>query len=138
MSSTPRRKTIAVDFDGVLHSYSSGWHGVLTIADPPVRGAIEWLTAAVARYKVVIHTARLLNGTLEGETTPGPHKVIAAIEQWLAHHDCPLEVVDQFNWHTGCGKPHAHVYLDDRGLCFDGVFPSFEIIDNFKPWNKQG
>ena len=34
---------ICVDFDGVIHSYKSGWRGVAVIPDPPVPGAIEWL-----------------------------------------------------------------------------------------------
>src|SRR5690348_3599913 len=34
---------ICVDFDGVVHSYSSGWKGVSVIPDPPVPGAIEWI-----------------------------------------------------------------------------------------------
>ena len=34
---------ICVDFDGVIHSYKSGWKGVANIPDPPVKGAIKWL-----------------------------------------------------------------------------------------------
>jgi hypothetical protein len=37
--------TICVDFDGVLHSYASGWKGAGVVADGPVDGAIEWLNA---------------------------------------------------------------------------------------------
>ena len=34
---------ICVDFDGVIHSYTSGWKGIDVIPDDPVPGAIEWL-----------------------------------------------------------------------------------------------
>ena len=39
---------LAIDFDGVLHSYSSGWKGSRNIPDPPVDGAIEWLNGLVS------------------------------------------------------------------------------------------
>ena len=38
---------LCIDFDGVLHSYSSGWKGARNIPDPPVTGAIEWLDSLV-------------------------------------------------------------------------------------------
>ena len=31
-------KTVVFDFDGVVHSYTSGWQGEDTIPDPPVPG----------------------------------------------------------------------------------------------------
>lgn len=37
------KPTICIDFDGVLHSYESGWQGIAVIPDSPVKGAIEWL-----------------------------------------------------------------------------------------------
>ena len=45
---------ICVDFDGVLHSYTSGWRGAGNIPDPPVDGALEWLIDAVEGGKVQI------------------------------------------------------------------------------------
>ena len=38
-----KRPVICIDFDGVLHSYTSGWQGMSKASDPPVDGAIEWL-----------------------------------------------------------------------------------------------
>lgn len=37
------KKILCLDFDGVLHSYSSGWQGPRNIPDPPVPGALEFL-----------------------------------------------------------------------------------------------
>ena len=41
----PRRgpAIVCLDFDGVIHSYSSGWKGPREIPDPPVPGAIRWI-----------------------------------------------------------------------------------------------
>jgi hypothetical protein len=36
-------KVVSVDFDGVIHSYSSGWRGPRCIPDPPVPGAFDFL-----------------------------------------------------------------------------------------------
>ena len=40
------RPILCVDFDGVIHSYTSGWEGIDMIPDPPVEGAIKWLWRA--------------------------------------------------------------------------------------------
>lgn len=37
---------LCVDFDGVIHSYASGWTKTDTVADDPVPGAIGWLYSA--------------------------------------------------------------------------------------------
>ena len=49
---------LCLDFDGVLHSYSSGWQGPRTIPDSPVRGAIEFLAEAVQVFEVHIFSSR--------------------------------------------------------------------------------
>ena len=37
------KKTVVFDFDGVIHSYTSGWKGETNIPDPPVDGIQEAL-----------------------------------------------------------------------------------------------
>lgn len=51
---------ISVDFDGVIHSYSSGWKGAHRIPDPPVDGAIKWLYDMFCedRVRVAIFSSR--------------------------------------------------------------------------------
>lgn len=119
-----RRDTICVDFDGVLHSYSSGWKGGTVIPDPPVPGAIEWLARAHERYELAILSTR----TRESGAAD-------AMRAWLRAHGLAPEIVERISFPRS--KPSARVYIDDRGWRFEGTFPSLEEIDAFEPWNKR-
>jgi hypothetical protein len=114
--------TIAVDCDGVLHSYTSPWENAHTISDPPVEGAIEWLNTITDRLNVVIHTTR-------GETAEG----CAAVLQWLREYG--YTGPDLIVTHE---KPPALVYLDDRAVRFEGpgTFPTADDVFKLRPWNK--
>lgn len=50
-------RTVAVDFDGVIHLYSRGWFDG-TIYDPPVPGTLEALAHLQAEFAVFVHTTR--------------------------------------------------------------------------------
>lgn len=123
----PKRKTIALDFDGPVHSYLSGWTGEIPV-DPPVRGAREFIAAQrAAGTRVVVHTCRALT----------PRGLQGTID-WLARHGIEVDEVT-------ATKPHANVYIDDRAHRFDGDWskaaaaidarphrPEFEGVD-FQP-----
>ena len=49
---------LCVDFDGVIHSYTSPWAGVEVIPDPPVPGALRWLWKATEWFDVQIYSSR--------------------------------------------------------------------------------
>lgn len=95
-------KTICLDFDGVVHSYRSGWKGETNIPDPPIHGVREAIRHLRKRYRVVIHSAR--SGTEEG---------CMAIRQWLQRHDIEVDDVCRT-------KPPAIAYVDDRAIPFNG------------------
>ncbi len=97
-----QRRTICLDFDGVLHSYRSGWQGAESIPDPPIHGTDKALMRLRQEYRVVIHSARC--ATQAGRT---------AIQQWLDKHGI---LVDEICEH----KPPAMLYIDDRGIRFEG------------------
>ena len=55
MAESSFKPTVVFDFDGVIHSYTSGWKGTTEIPDPPVPGireAIEHIR--LAGYRVVV------------------------------------------------------------------------------------
>lgn len=119
-------KILCIDFDGVLHSYTSGWQGADVVADPPVPGAIEWLKELVHsfKYHVNIYSSR---SRQEGG--------IQAMANWLFENGIDRDTMNLLRWPIE--KPAAYLTIDDRAICFNGIFPSQDEIDNFKPWNKK-
>lgn len=120
-----------MDFDGVLHSYSSPWVNAETIPDAPVPGAIDFLIEAQRFFNVAIYSSR-----------SGQSGGIAAMQTWLrqaALEQYDDEVTDtlmqNIEWPTQ--KPPAFLTLDDRVMQFDGVWPTMPALLNFQPWNRK-
>ena len=123
---------LCLDFDGVIHSYKSGWKGARNIPDDPVPGALGFMAQRlVDGWDVVVHSSR-------ARSVGG----ISAMRAWLKRHaggmwwDSPagsgLENVRFVRW-----KPAALVTIDDRSICFDGTWPSETDLRGFRPWNKR-
>ena len=114
------KQTVVFDFDGVIHSYTSGWIGPACIPDPPVPGIKEAIAEIrAAGYEVVVVSTRC--ATTEGH---------GAVRAWLIDHEIEVDAVKM-------EKPPAIVYIDDRAICFDGKPESLlGKIREFKPWNK--
>ena len=119
-----RKPTLCLDFDGVLHSYTSGWKGADVIPDPPVAGAIEFIRDALASFQVAIYSSR--------SSEPGG---ILAMQDWLVKHGLDGSVFCQIEWPTS--KPPAFLTIDDRALTFDGTWPRVADLLAFQPWNKR-
>jgi len=121
-----KKKIVVVDFDGVLHSYSSGWQGANVVADPPVPGAIKWLGRMVRddRFEIYILSSR--NHQDGG---------IEAMYDWLADNGLSAKSLDKLRWPLR--KPAAFLTIDDRGWRFEGAFPSPDEIADFRPWWKR-
>ncbi len=105
--------TIAVDFDGVIHTYSRGWQDG-TIYDPPIPGALEGLRTLMARDAVFVFTSRNTE----------------QVADWLFEHgefnitwEPPGEAICEF-WNVRDRilvtnrKLPATAYLDDRAVRF--------------------
>lgn len=124
------KPTLCVDFDGVLHSYTSRWTGAGVVSDPPVEGAIDFLREAVKHFKVSIYSSR--------SSDPAG---IAAMQSWLrgfVAHDRDgqdMGFLDLIEYPTH--KPAAFLTIDDRAYLFEGTFPKPESLLSFKPWNKR-
>lgn len=127
-----RKPILCVDFDGVIHLYSSGWQGVDVIPDGPVPGAMNFLAAAQAFFDVVIYSSR-------SKSEDGWQAMNAAVDRWL-HDALPEAEADMVfaDLDFAHEKPAAFLTIDDRAVCFTGTFPSVSDLLAFKPWNKKG
>lgn len=156
------KKTICLDFDGVVHSFDSGWKGPRKIDDLIVPGAINFMADLIcADFEVAILSARsgAIGGRramkkwlydqvvtfLENERamkTPAIHKLLteegaASYEPWynVVRDTAQKLVYKQIKWPRH--KPPAVVYIDDRAHLFTGKWPSIDELKDFRPWNKQ-
>ena len=127
-------KILCVDFDGVIHSYISGWQGADEIPDPPVMGAMKWLADIIFNnldYSISIYSSR--SKEPEG---------IKAMKEWMRKHirdtgyddDNCVYILGKISYPTQ--KPPAYLTIDDRAICFRGTFPSIQEMNNFIAWNK--
>lgn len=103
-------RNICVDFDGVLNNYE-GWKGEDELYTPR-EDAYYFLGMLSQKYKVIIHTTR------------NSEKV----KEWLKKYR-----MDKFVSDITSNKVPAMIYIDDRGLKFNGDFvETLKQIENFK------
>ena len=129
-----RKPILCLDFDGVCHSYTSGWKGADVIPDDAVPGLFEFLEQAAPVFDIQVFSSRSLQ-----------HGGIEAMQVWFYEQ--------RKKWRENGGgqrfteivqisfpkeKPAAHISIDDRAITFDGVWPDVEFLKNFKPWYKRG
>lgn len=108
-----RDRTIAVDFDGVIHDYQDGFKDGSLYGDP-MPGAQDTLKRLVEEgYKIVIFTVRLNSVWYESEKDKNIYKDKIAV--WLSEHG--IKAGTHFHDLTG-EKPPALVYIDDRAMRF--------------------
>jgi hypothetical protein len=119
------KRTICVDFDGVIHHYRNGWNGG-DIYDEPVPGAFEWLAELVnhPEMEVAIYSSRSKTGA-----------GIEAMEEWFLRRGLPQEVFDKLIFPNH--KPAAWLTIDDRCFQFRGVYPNPKFLLAYQAWMKE-
>lgn len=157
---TNRKPLLALDFDGVIHGYDSGWQGAHRISDPPVPGAGAYLIEALQHFRVAIFSSR--SKSLRGRIAMRAYvrnllwdAALANQDEaekcWAALSGTPVEyspwtlydvrdLSDQIGAYIEWPwfKPPAAISIDDRALTFTGNWSDFapERLRAFKPWNK--
>lgn len=110
---------LVLDFDGVLHSYKSGWKGATVIPDPPTPGAQEFCMKAQEYFELYIVSSRC-------SQEDGIH----AILQWLEENQFLHNIM------VTAKKPPAFLTIDDRAFQFMGFWPNVEWLHNFRPYHQ--
>lgn len=124
---------LCLDFDGVIHSYSSGWKGPDVIPDPPVDGAMRFIWDASDHFIVAIFSSR----SNQSGGIPAMKRYVAEHfrSYWAADRTTCDDKLSAISWPRE--KPPAMITIDDRALTFDGTWPAIEMLKEFQPWNKR-
>lgn len=100
---------IAIDFDGVIHDFSKGWHDG-TCYGNPLPGSLDALRSLSKRFNIVIFTAKAKPNRPLVDGKSG-HQLVS---EWLDKHgvlSCVCEITSE--------KPRAQLYIDDKGYRFE-------------------
>jgi hypothetical protein len=122
------RKLIAVGFDGILHDNKPNGFSpnALEITNPPIKGALTWLTSVVkdTRFVVTIYSVRAKH--LDFEKT---------FRAWLRLHEVSEDVIMKIT--VSATKPPASVFVEECSWKFTGKFPKLDELYSFKPWYEN-
>jgi hypothetical protein len=114
-------KTIAIDFDGVIHSFEFGFHDG-TIYGTPIEGSIDALKSLSQKYNLVLYTAKakpdrpLINGKTGTEL----------VWEWLEKYN-----ISQYITEITAEKPRAICYIDDKAIRFISWEQTLEELNDF-------
>lgn len=100
--------TIAIDFDGVIHSFELGYHDG-TIYGTPLPGSIDNIKRLSKNFKLVIYTAKAKpdRPLINGKTG------IELVWEWLGKYK-----IDSYISDVTAEKPRAICYIDDKAIRF--------------------
>jgi len=113
--------TIAIDFDGVIHRNSKGYHDG-TLYDFPVEGAAEALKLLSKKYTLIIYTCK---ANPERPLTNGKTGV-ELIWEWLDKYN-----LKQYISNITDKKPRAAVYIEDKAIRFESWDKTLRSINKF-------
>ena len=112
-------RTIAIDFDGVLHDDYLGFHDGSCYGDP-IEGSLESIQRLALTFRVVVFSAKaradrpLCNGLTGSDLIWG----------WLRKHGFEAHVAE-----VTSEKPRAELYVDDNGFRFGNWAETISFIE---------
>lgn len=101
-------ETIAIDFDGVIHSFELGYHDG-TIYGSPIEGSIDAIKRIASKYTIVIYTAKAKTDRPLVDDKTG----IELVWEWLRKYD-----LAQYVQEVTAEKPRCICYIDDKAVQF--------------------
>jgi hypothetical protein len=123
---------LCLDFDGVIHSYTSRWQATDVIPDPPTEGFFDWAVEADKHFRLVVYSSR--SRTPEGR---------AAMKRWLTKEFRSWREKGGFGpfpmFEFAVEKPPAFMTIDDRAVRFEGDWSALdpEALLEMRPWNVR-
>lgn len=126
-------RRITLDFDGVIHAYTSPWSGADVVCDGVVPGAIDAIQSyQEAGYFVSVYSTR-------SHSFGGIAAMRQAMYGWIMDHFAPdtttaNRVYTELEWPTELLP--SILYVNDNGYRFEGEFPSLEFLKSAKSWAK--
>ena len=110
---------IAIDFDGVIHTFDKGFHDGTCYGDP-IEGSLEAIKELSKKFNIIIFTAKAKPSRplVNGKT--GTELVI----EWLTKHN-----VMQYISEVTAEKPRSQVYIDDKGYRFENWHDTMKFVE---------
>lgn len=113
------KKSICIDFDGVIHEYNSWNNGQLN--PKAVEGAKEAIDHLKDKYKIIIFTTRACK---KYNINPTSKYLVEKIKIWLKDHDIYYDDITS-------DKIGAIAYIDDKAIRFENNWNDIlTMIDN--------
>lgn len=112
-------KVIAIDFDGVIHKNSLGFHDG-KVYDEPIKDSVESIKKLAESYELVIFTCKALpdRPLIDGKTGK------ELIWEWLSKYGLSSVIRDVTH-----EKPRALLYIDDKGFRFENWKSAISFIE---------
>jgi hypothetical protein len=102
-------KNIAIDFDGVIHTFDKGFHDGTCYGDP-IKGVEEALKKISKEYNIIIFSSKVKpDRPLVNDKTG-----LQLVDEWLEKHDLKKYISE-----ITCEKPRAKYYIDDKAVEFN-------------------
>ena len=113
-----KKPVLAVDFDGTINSYKSGWVSPDVIPDPPTEKSKESLEILSKFFTIVIFSVR-------AKSELGKK----GIAEYMKKYDLPYNSITD-------KKPNGLI-IDDNCLQFKGWDNTVRAITEFEHWQKN-
>lgn len=113
--------TIAIDFDGVIHSFELGYYDG-TIYGTPIHGSIESIKRLSKKFKLIIYTTKAKPDRPLVNNKTG----VELVWEWLKKYE-----IDSYIFEVTAEKPRAVCYIDDKAIRFINWDQTLNELLNF-------
>jgi len=110
---------IAIDFDGVIHTFDRGFHDG-TCYGNPIKGVEDALKKISEKFNIIIFSSKVKPDRPLINNKTG----MELVSEWLEKHNLKKYVTE-----ITCEKPRAKYYIDDKAVEFVNWKSTLNKID---------